>query len=201
MNEKAKKLSVCLLLCAALLIVMPRSAACAEEPGWQYSETVGDFGRFVIEGLGFAVPLYSAGAEEGAAQAVCDAWDSGLYDRPSYCTVPVVADHVNQGFTVIKHCVPGETRSVIETVYGQEEFLCVAMDGSCRNTGSKLLDSAGDDINARFGVGWLVTYTCNENWEHVTVVLWRKTAGIDPLAAENWHGSMRRVRPVTARPY
>ena len=139
------------------------------------SGAFGDAGRFVIPEKEFAVPIWSNLYNDG--QYVVDAWDSAivLQDGP----VPVIGDHVNQGFYVIKECTPG-TLSYIENPNGRTWYVCESVDRNSINTGDSLLNS--DGVNVEYiALDYLVTYTCNSEvptpieYDSVTITMWRET--------------------------
>ena len=117
-------------------------------------------GRFLIPRVGVDVACY-----ESSAQSVADARDSAAYFYA--CGHRVIADHVNQGFDAIKGCREGDTAQLV-TEQGAEELICVAVIQG-HNTGSALTDENYTPINAMYPDA-LVCYTCNDNWQNVTIV-------------------------------
>jgi hypothetical protein len=134
-----------------------------EAPKTEYEEVelpVDYLGRFSVPGVGVNVGCY-----ESSAQAVADAHDSAAYFDA--CGHTVIADHVNQGFGAIKGCDVGD-RAQLTTESGAESYVCV---GSIQghNTGTALTDGNYTPIDELYPDA-LVCYTCNDNWQNVTIV-------------------------------
>lgn len=121
-------------------------------------------GSFSIPSVGLSVNCYSS-----ASQSTVDAKNSAAYFYTQGHSV--VADHVNQGFNKIKSCSKG-TSAYLAGV----EYECVAVM-SGHNDGHKLTTSSGEDIRNVYP-GTLVAYTCNSNWQNVTMVFF-KVAGTE----------------------
>ena len=115
-------------------------------------------GRFRIPSLGVNVACYF-----GSAQSIVDAQDSAAYFY-AYGHA-IIADHKHQGFNAIKSATNG-TRATL----GSTEYKFVAKING-HNTGYSLTDANGNLITNLYP-GTLVTYTCNENWQNVTIVFW-----------------------------
>ena len=117
-------------------------------------------GRFTVPAAGVDVACYGS-----SAQAVADANDSAAYFDA--CGHTVIADHVNQGFGAIKGCAIGD-RAQLTTEKGEETYVCV---GSIQghNTGKELTDENYTPIDELYP-DTLVCYTCNDNWQNVTIV-------------------------------
>ena len=117
-------------------------------------------GRFSVPDVGLNVGCYGS-----SAQAVADANDSAAYFDA--CGHTVIADHVNQGFGAIKGCAIGD-RAQLTTEKGEETYVWV---GSIQghNTGKELTDENYTPIDELYP-DTLVCYTCNDNWQNVTIV-------------------------------
>ena len=117
-------------------------------------------GRFSVPDVGVNVGCYGS-----SAQAVADANDSAAYFDA--CGHTVIADHVNQGFGAIKGCTVGD-QAQLTTETGEERYVCV---GSIQghNTGKALTDENYTPIDELYP-DTLVCYTCNDNWQNVTIV-------------------------------
>ena len=130
--------------------------------------TYGNGGCLFIPSLGIQVPVYKTpGGEKG--QAITDRSDSAAYLTTFH--MPLIADHKNQGFEAIKDSSPGETVAFLLTKSRVSEYLCSDIF-IASNVEKDILDENGksiDDYDTDFAL-----YTCNENWHHVTVVLFRK---------------------------
>lgn len=117
-------------------------------------------GRFTVPAAGVDVACY-----ESSAQSVVDARDSAAYFYA--CGHWIIADHVHQGFGAIKGCKAGNT-AYLETERGRTEYTCVdTIQG--HNTGKELTDGDYQPIDELYP-DTLVCYTCNDNWQNVTIV-------------------------------
>lgn len=120
-------------------------------------------GTFSIPAFGLSVPCYSS-----ISQDVVDAANSAAYFHLQNHLI--IADHVNQNFYKIKSCYAG-----VKAYMGGVEYECVTvMQG--RNDGHRLTAN-GQDISEIYP-GTLVAYTCNSNWQSVTIVFFKR-AGSD----------------------
>ena len=142
----------------------------------EYSSSVGDMGRLVIPSLDVNVALYCGTESDGTvgdyAQRLANAQDSAaVILGPGNL---IIADHWNQGFDNIKRAIIGETLAYI--VYGDgsySTYRCVGVDSNGINDGQTVWTSSGIDIYYGY-YEYLTTYTCNENWQHVTIVSWEE---------------------------
>lgn len=121
-------------------------------------------GTFSVPGVGLSVNCYAS-----ASQETVDAKNSAAYFYSQGHSI--IGDHVNQGFNKIKSCHEGTTAYLAGV-----EYECVAVM-SGHNDGSRLTTSNGTDIRDMYP-GTLVAYTCNGNWQNVTLVFF-KVAGTD----------------------
>ncbi len=132
----------------------------------------GTAGRLDIPSVGIGVALNYAPLEEGNAQAVVDREDSAAYFLWHDCK-DVIADHNYQSFQVLPKVQAGDI-AVVSTEDGYaDEYVCVRVCHDGFNTGNDLLDENRTSIeysdNSRF-----VMYTCNQDWQHITIVFWEK---------------------------
>lgn len=118
-------------------------------------------GKWSIPEVGVDVNCYNS-----KAQFVCDNKNSAcffLLDNQY-----VIADHWYQGFNAIKLCKKGMT-AYFETDSGTREYICTdVLKGY--NKLFKLTDKEGNTISNPDGI---TLYTCNSNWENITLVLFR----------------------------
>ena len=135
-------------------------------------ERFGPAGLLLIPSVGIDVRLF-AGSERSSDynQQGVDFEDSaGLLN---WGGEDVIGDHVNQGFSAIRNCIPGETKAyIVQEDHSYRAFLCVdAMEGT--NEEEHLYGSDGHDyMNDPSDRCDLVMYTCLENWRHIWIVLW-----------------------------
>ena len=124
-------------------------------------------GRFSVPDLGVNVACY-----DSMEQSVVDAPDSAacfLLDGHT-----VIGDHVNQGFSALKSCSVG-TQARLDTSTGVTIYTCVDVIQG-HNTGTDLTDASYETIAGRYPDG-LVCYTCNGNWQDVTIVFFMPDSG------------------------
>lgn len=136
--------------------------------GYNYDKNFGEIGRFIIPDTGVDVAVYviSFDNDYGYSQGVVDRQDSaGMYlDTPTQ----IIADHKNQGFEGIKNCVYGTRAYLLHGDGTYYEYMCTGVDPNCINDEYHLYTSGGVDILST-NVGAMVAYTCNENWQHITM--------------------------------
>ena len=107
----------------------------------------------------------------GLAQVICDEWDSAVWLFGMRGCGNIIADHASQGFDGIKAAHQG-TMAYLKTVEGIQLYVCVdILQG--HNTGTYLTDNEWNRLMYN-GEGSLVMYTCNENWENITIALWQR---------------------------
>ena len=126
-------------------------------------------GRFKIPEVGVNVACYA-----GNAQYIVDNKDSAAFFTA--WSHQIIADHNNQGFEKVKKCEVG----TIATFSVDGEILnykCVAkMLG--HNTGKILTDENYISISGIYP-DTLVCYTCNENWQNITMVFFELIQDFD----------------------
>lgn len=129
---------------------------------------LGPNGRFYIPEVGVNVALF------GTSQSECDAKDSACDYRGEPC-VEMIADHKTQGFDRIKSVTPGSTKAYIYRSQNTvETYLCSSIQQGINNE-DDLIVSGQSTLMAPAGTfGDLLTYTCNEDWRHVTAVTWTR---------------------------
>ena len=121
-------------------------------------------GRWKIPAVNIDVACYG-----NNAQATVDNEDSAAYYVNS--GHQVIADHNYQGFSAIGNCKPG-TLAYLEKRDGQViSYYCVAVIKG-HNTEDTLTDESYVPIDKLYP-GTLVNYTCNENWQNVTIAFFQ----------------------------
>lgn len=135
-----------------------------------YTETIekmrgGYVGNFKISSVGLDVPVYKRCEENGwrELQAITDDKNSAAIFQ--YHSKTVVADHKHQGFDKIKKASVGTTAT-----FQGKTYTCISKFKG-HNKKTALTDWDGNDIRSMEGS--LVTYTCNENWRNVTILMWQ----------------------------
>lgn len=130
------------------------------EPESTPEPSVPYIGNFQIESVGINVKCY-----DSHEQYIVDKKNSAayFYGFGHY----IIADHKNQGFDAIKSCSIGTT-ATLTTENGIQTFVCIDKIKG-HNTGKYLTDETGVSIS-EYHEGALVCYTCNENWQNITIV-------------------------------
>lgn len=141
---------------------------------------LGTSGRLYFDSM-YSVALYGADIYAGSAQSIVDAKDSAAIFRLGLSTV--IADHKHQGFDIIKKVNVGDSAFIKYDGDVIEEYICAEV---CLGTngGSNMITSDGRDI-AEMDDYDLVMYTCNQDWEHITIVFWKKAQPEMKLTLEN----------------
>ena len=136
----------------------------------EMAENDGMVGRLYIPDLGIDVAAYDV-TKDGAAirQKVTDDEDSAAYFRAG--TETIIADHTDQGFSVIENAVPGETVAYMLKGKTCEKYICVEADQG-QNTTRDLYDKNGVSFTKRNDEGGFVTYTCYIGWEIIRYAVW-----------------------------
>ena len=136
----------------------------------------GSMGRLYIPDVDLNVALFDSGFYDGNSQTIVDNKDSAAYLNDF--DIPIIADHKHQGFSKMKQSIPNETLAYINTGDKIETYLC-AKKCIGKNTGFLLIDdenrciSVYDEAYKDFGE-YIVMYTCNENWQNITITFWKK---------------------------
>lgn len=138
--------------------------------GGNYNDFDEYVGRFKIPAVGVNVACYAS-----SSQATVDAADSAAYFYTSGHVT--IADHKHQGFSAIRSCSKGMKAS-LSTSGGTKNYICVDRING-HNTGYELTDSSYNSIDNMYP-GTLVLYTCNENWQNVTIVFLKLEGAPDP---------------------
>ena len=143
----------------------------------QYGSGVyGDSGRLVIPGSDYAIPLYCGDKVSNTTIAsIVDAQDSAVV-LSCLGSTPVVGDHYNQGFTVIKSVGEGSRCYIEDENHNKTWYTFSSIDRYGTNAGTKLLDSDGNNV-LQMGDDYLACYTCNNDpvsYGTVTIVIWEK---------------------------
>lgn len=121
--------------------------------------------RLTIPSVGVNVACFWANSN---LQSYVDASDSAAFFNYGY--QDVIADHRHQGFSAMKGSAIGSYAYLDYGSY-KKTYVCVA-NFKGHNTGSSLTDLEGNDI-AYMNEGGIAMYTCNENWQNVTITLWQ----------------------------
>ena len=121
--------------------------------------------RLTIPSVGVNVACFWASSN---LQSYVDASDSAAFFNYGY--QDVIADHRHQGFSAMKGSAIGSYAYLDYGSY-KKTYVCVA-NFKGHNTGSSLTDLEGNDI-AYMNEGGIAMYTCNENWQNVTITLWQ----------------------------
>lgn len=138
--------------------------------GGNYNDFDEYVGRFKIPAVGVNVACYAS-----SSQATVDAADSAAYFYTSgHLTI---ADHKHQGFSAIRSCSKGMKAS-LSTSSGTKNYICVDRING-HNTGYELTDANYNSIDSMYP-GTLVLYTCNENWQNITIVFLKLEGAPDP---------------------
>ena len=133
----------------------------------------GMYGRLTIPSIGVDVGLYYCSDDAGSrAQKIVDAVDSAAYMDQGDAVGAIIADHKHQGFSAIKKAVPYETYAYIDYGSHTQTYVCTAV-GLGHNYGNDLVDWNGVSLNYDHIPGGLAMYTCNENWNNVTITYWQ----------------------------
>ena len=141
-----------------------------EEPK---QETVAE--EIVRRGMTCRLTIPSVGVNVGCfwgtnnLQTLVDASDSAALF--SYGGMTIVADHRHQGFSAMKNSSIG-TKAYMNYGDHTEEYVCIA-NFKGHNTGHALTDNNDTDISELYP-GYLAMYTCNENWQNITITIWQK---------------------------
>lgn len=136
---------------------------------YEYNNRPDYLGRFKIPAVGVNVACFN-----GSSQALVDAYDSAAYFHLQ--DHAVIGDHWNQGFDGIKQCVVGTQASLI-TNEETRNYVCIDKING-HNTGYQLTDNNYTPINDLYP-GSLVCYTCNDNWQNITIAFFVSPNDVD----------------------
>ena len=134
----------------------------------------GTRGRLVFENSDFSVAVFESSQDKWqTAQDLVDAVDSAAWFMWFECQSPIVADHCNQGFDVIKRCAPGDICYIVDGD-NYQKYVCVENDPNGTNERDNMYLSSGYNFMRENDPGYLYMYTCNEEGDayHITVVTW-----------------------------
>ena len=133
----------------------------------------GMYGRLTIPSVGIDVGLYYCKSNSGStAQSIVNAADSAAFIDQIHVTGAIIADHNNQGFEAMKNSKPNETYAYIDFGSYTQTYICTAI-GLGHNYDNDLVDWNGVSLNYDYISGGLAMYTCNENWQNVTISYWQ----------------------------
>ena len=134
-------------------------------------EEKGIYARLKIPSIGVNVAIYKSSFYDTNVQTIVDNNDSAsLQNDLGSCGV--IADHKHQGFSAIKKAIPNETYSYLDFGTYKEKYICIK---KCigKNNETSITDDEGVWI-AYHPNADIAMYTCNENWQNVTITYWEK---------------------------
>lgn len=117
-------------------------------------------GRVIMPGL---MDLSLTNCDVYVSQSVIDNGGAARFD---FKGMDIVCGHRHLGFNAMKSAEVGQTHAYIDGV----EYVCTAKFIG-HNTSTDLTDNDGNVISWTDGI---VMYTCNENWQNVTISYWTK---------------------------
>lgn len=135
----------------------------------EISANPGMVGRLVIPSVGISVALYTDGegaTEKEKLQNICDREDAAAFfcDGFGY----LIADHNNQAFQILDRVKQGD-RAFILRGHSILSLECdLRMDA--HNYGQGIVDTEGNYVSA---LSDYVCYTCQDNWNNVSVAGFR----------------------------
>ena len=133
----------------------------------------GMYGRLTIPSVGINVGLYYCTSDAGStAQSIVNAVDSAAYINQVNVDGVLIADHNNQGFDAMKKSKPYETYAYIDFGSYTQTYVCTAI-GLGHNYDNDMVDWNGVSLNYDYISGGLAMYTCNENWQNITISYWQ----------------------------
>ena len=122
--------------------------------------------RLRMPSVGFTVACFWSTSNN--LQTLVDNSDSAAF-FPLHNDVRVIADHRHQGFSAMKNSSIGD-KAYLEYADRTETYTCIA-NFKGHNTSSELTDNDGNNV-ADMYPGKLIMYTCNENWQNITITVW-----------------------------
>ena len=151
----------------------------------------GTKGRLVFEELDYSVAVYEAFEGYNAAcQQIVDAEDSAAWMLWLDSKSPIIADHSNQGFDIIKKSQIGDTCYIVNGE-SYQKYQCILVDNNGINERTDMYLSDGYNFMRANDPGRLYMYTCNDGWYHITVVVWEPVNDIEfpvyePIAIDQY---------------
>lgn len=134
----------------------------------------GTKGRLVLDNFGFSVAIFESDQYEGPdAQAIVNATDSAVWFMWFGSQSPIIADHCNQGFDIIKESEPGDICYIIDGD-NYQKYVCVGVDPDGINERDNMYLSSGYNFMRDNDPGFLYMYTCSKEGDsyHITVAIW-----------------------------
>ena len=133
-----------------------------------FNKEYGGWGRLYIPDVGINVALYHVAYNDDTdAQWIVDSSDSAAY-MTGWGATPFIGDHTNQGFNGIRNCGSG-TKAFIRHGGNTYVYSCYYVGGGTNDgyyvydwNGTRIWDHGSSDI---------AMYTCNGNWQNVSIVL------------------------------
>ena len=138
------------------------------EEGVLYTD-VTYYGLLSFPDYDYSVHLY---AYDGTVPSttIVDRNDSACFFN--FAGTQLIADHVNQGFSIIKGFQAGDICTIER--YGETYYYeCIEVDPNGTNDSHSI--TMGDGRNAEYiGDGTIAMYTCNDVWTSVTVAVFKE---------------------------
>ena len=134
----------------------------------------GTKGRLVFDNTDFSVAIFESDQYEGPdAQVIVNATDSAVWFMWFGSQSPIIADHCNQGFDIIKECEPGDICYIIDGD-NYQKYACVGVDPDGINERDNMYLSSGYNFMRDNDPGFLYMYTCSKEGDsyHITVAIW-----------------------------
>ena len=132
--------------------------------------TYGTCGRLDIPSVHIGIAVYYAELGVDAQEVVVNSDSAALFLWHNFLSV--IADHNNQGFATLRKVQVGDV-AVLSNENGEiGRYICTDICRNGTNTGNDLLNENGVSIENDCDSD-LVMYTCNEDWQHITIVFWK----------------------------
>lgn len=134
---------------------------------------LGTGGRLVIKQHSVAL-FWSDEVEGPNAQTLVDSRDSAAIYAWHNNQSPIIADHRNQGFDVLKTCEVGDLCYIVDEE-DYQTYICVDIDDGAVNEIVDMYLSDGTNFSRENDPGYLYMYTCRDPGDsyHIVVVKWQ----------------------------
>lgn len=133
----------------------------------------GNIGRLTIPSVGLSVAIFHTTIFDASqSQPIVDREDSAAYmpDAVRCYGQIVIADHVHQGFSLIKLAIPGTTYAHVDFGTYVDTYICTNKFIG-KNTGNDLVDLNGVSVEGK-NSGGICMYTCNSD-DTITITYWQ----------------------------
>jgi hypothetical protein len=169
---------------AKLMIVTIVLAFCfTSRNAYAYDSYLDEYyiGHFSIKDTAVDVKLYYIPADwfpNDTSQYLCNLEDSAVYmDYSRYAeenVLPLIADHKNQGFSILYDLTVDEAIAVISYKNGiTKKYMLREKESHGVNNGVNICDSNGNIAYFKYPSDWIAAYTCNPTgWQDVTLTFW-----------------------------